>query len=93
LVTQDYDWSAEVEGLGAPTMLVFADVDSIRPDHIVEFYKRLGGGQRDAGLDGALRPVARLAIVPGTTHYTILATPVSAQLVAPFLDAPRPAAT
>jgi pimeloyl-ACP methyl ester carboxylesterase len=88
LMTRDYDWSAEVEAIAAPTMLVFADADSFRPEHVVEFYKRLGGGQRDAGLDGSLRPAARLAIVPGTSHYNILSTTVVAELVAPFLDSP-----
>src|SRR5215210_2277474 len=38
LVKLDYDWSAEVAALTAPTMLVYADADSVRPDHIVEFY-------------------------------------------------------
>lgn len=87
LVTQDYDWSAQVAAISAPTMLVFADADSIRPEHMIEFYKLLGGGERDAGLDGSLRPTAHLAIVPGTTHYNILETTVVAQLVAPFLAA------
>ena len=32
-----------------PTMLVFGDSDMYRPEHIVEFYKLLGGGLRDAG--------------------------------------------
>ena len=90
LVALDYDWSAEVAAIAAPTMLVFADADSIRPEHFVEFYRRLGGGQRDAGLDGSLRPAARLAVVPGATHYTILATPLVAALVLPFLDSPYP---
>jgi pimeloyl-ACP methyl ester carboxylesterase len=85
---QDYDWSDGVAAITSPTMLVFADADAIRPDHIVEFYKLLGGGRRDAGLDGSARPTARLAIVPGTTHYDILSTTVVAELVAPFLDAP-----
>ena len=93
MARQDYDWSAEVAKLTAPTMLVFADADAIRPEHIVAFYRLLGGGQRDAGLDGAARPVARLAIVPGTTHYDLLATTLIAQLVAPFLDAPDAATT
>lgn len=93
LVTRDYDWSAEVESIVAPTMLVFADADSIRLEHMVEFYQRLGGGRRDAGLDGSLRPTAHLAIVPGATHYNILSTAVVAQLVDPFLRAPQPAAS
>ena len=32
-----------------PTMIVFGDSDMFRPEHVVEFYKLLGGGQRDAG--------------------------------------------
>ncbi len=92
MASQDYDWSADVAALTAPTMLIFADADSIRPEHMVEFYKLLGGGQRDAGLDGSLRPTSRLAILPGTTHYDILAFPGFADIVISFLDAPLPEA-
>jgi pimeloyl-ACP methyl ester carboxylesterase len=88
--TQNYDWSDGVAAIASPTMLIFADADSIRPEHIVEFYKLLGGGQRDAGLDGSLRPTARLAILPGTTHYDILTFPWLPALVSAFLDAPLP---
>ena len=90
MATRDYDWSSEVAAMTAPTMLVFADADSIRPAHMIEFYELLGGGQRDAGLDGSLRPVARLAILPGTTHYDILAFPGLPDIVTSFLDAPLP---
>jgi hypothetical protein len=45
------------------------------PEHIVEMYKLLGGGTRDAGIDGALRPTPnQLAIIPGTTHYDLMLT-------------------
>lgn len=37
-------------------------------------------------MDGFSRPAARLAIVPGTTHYDILSTSLIVQLVASFLD-------
>lgn len=90
MVTEEYDWSADVAKIAAPTMLVFADADSIRPEHMVEFYGLLGGGQRDAGLDGSARPVARLAVLPGTTHYDILSYPGLPALVTAFLDAPLP---
>jgi pimeloyl-ACP methyl ester carboxylesterase len=83
----DYDWTADVQGLETPTMLVFADADSVRPAHIVEFYGLLGGGLRDANWDGSLRPTARLAVLPGTTHYDIYASPALAPAVTPFLDA------
>jgi pimeloyl-ACP methyl ester carboxylesterase len=81
-----YDHTQGVAGLRPQTMLVFADADSMRPDHIVDFYKALGGGQRDAGLDGSQRPRARLAIVPDATHYDILSTTRVADLAAAFLD-------
>ena len=83
----DYDWTADVTALSPPTMLVYADADSVRPEHMIEFFQLLGGGRRDAGVDGSGRPTARLAILPGTTHYDIVASPALAPAVLPFLDA------
>ena len=90
LLRKDYDWSKDVAAIRAPTMLVFADADAIRTTHIVEFFSLLGGGQKDAGLDGSGRPVAQLAILPGLTHYNISSSPALATAVTPFLDAPIP---
>jgi pimeloyl-ACP methyl ester carboxylesterase len=87
LLTKDYDWSKEVAAIKSPTLLVFADADAIRTAHVVEFFGLLGGGQRDAGLDGSQRPVAQLAILPGLTHYSIGAAPALVAAVTPFLDA------
>lgn len=84
--TEEYDWSGDVASITSPTMLIFADADAIRPEHIFEFYALFGGGQRDAGLDGSGRPRAQLAIVPGTTHYDILSTTNLANLTKKFLD-------
>lgn len=86
LETRDFDWSAAVKQIKSPTMLVYADADSIRPEHIVAFYESLGGGKRDAGLDGSQRSAARLGIVPGATHYNILSTTMVANMVSPFLS-------
>ncbi|HET7036393.1 MAG TPA: hypothetical protein VFI42_11990, partial [Thermomicrobiaceae bacterium] len=90
LLSRDYDWSQEVSRIAAPTLLAFADADAIRPAHIVEFFALLGGGQRDAGLDGSGRPTNRLAILPGLIHYDIIDSPLLADVVASFLDAPLP---
>jgi pimeloyl-ACP methyl ester carboxylesterase len=87
LLKVDYDWRAEVAALEMPVMLVFADADSVRPDHVVEFYALLGGGQRDAGWDGSQRSPSRLAILPGLTHYDISVSPALPAAVIPFLDA------
>ena len=79
------DWSEGVAHIDAPTLLMFADADSIRPAHIVEFYELLGGGQRDAGLDGSLRPANRLAIIPNTTHYNVLSADATIRFAVDFL--------
>ena len=84
--SQNFDWSAQVKQIQSPTELIFADADSIRPEHIVAFYEALGGGKRDAGQDGSLRSAARLGIVPGATHYNILSTIMVAEMVLPFLS-------
>src|SRR5215210_6080902 len=60
-----FDWTDEVAGIEAPTMLVFADADSVMPDHVAELFRLCGGGLRDAGWDGSAQPVARLAVLPG----------------------------
>jgi len=88
LLRQPYDWSKEVAALQPPALLVFADADSVTTDHMAEFYKLLGGGQRDAGWDGSNLPKSQLAILPGSTHYNIFASPLLPAVVAPFLNAP-----
>jgi len=90
LLGREYDWSAEVAKIASPVMLVYADADAIRTTHIMEFFGLLGGGQKGAGLDGSQRPKARLAILPGQTHYDVLTAPSLGGLVLSFLDAPVP---
>lgn len=86
LMRQPYDWSDAVAGLQMPTMLIFADADSIPPSHMAEFFGLLGGGQRDAGWDGSGMTQHRLAVLPGLTHYNLFASPLLATVVKPFLD-------
>jgi len=71
-------------------MLVFGDNDAIRPEHMVQFYQLLGGGKKDAGWDGSGMSVARMAILPGMTHYNIFPSAAVVSAVMPFLDAPMP---
>jgi pimeloyl-ACP methyl ester carboxylesterase len=84
----DFDWTDEVAALRARTMLVYADADSVRPDHVAEFFGLLGGGLRDAGWDGSARPAAQLAVLPGRTHYDVLESPLLAPAIAGFLSSP-----
>ena len=92
LPKRPFDWSADVAKLRARTLLVYADADAIRPEHMVEFWKALGGGQRDAGIDGSLRPANQLAIVPNTTHYSIPVDPMLPEVVDRFLGSALKAA-
>ena len=92
LLRKDYDWSKEVAAIKAPTMLVYGDADSIHPEYAVEFFKLLGGGKKDGGWDNSGISNARLAILPGVTHYNIFTAPALLPAVTPFLDAPMPVA-
>jgi pimeloyl-ACP methyl ester carboxylesterase len=88
LLRKDYDWSKDVAATKVPTMIVVGDADSIRTSHAVEFFELLGGGKVDAGWDGSRMSVARLAILPGITHYNIFSSSMLGSIVVLFLDAP-----
>jgi pimeloyl-ACP methyl ester carboxylesterase len=86
LMREQYDYSADVKKLTMPTMLIFGDSDMYRPEHIVEFYKLLGGGLRDAGWNREHMSKNRLAIIPDQTHYDIFFSPKLVAAALPFLD-------
>lgn len=88
LTTGGYDWSADVAAITAPTLLIYGDADSVRPEHIVELLELLGGGVvGDLGQTATVQ----LAVLPGTAHSAV---PTRADLllavIVPFLDAPMP---
>jgi pimeloyl-ACP methyl ester carboxylesterase len=85
---QDYDWSADVAKIKSPVLLTFGDADAVRTANAVQFFELLGGGRRDGGWDQSGVSNARLAILPGTTHYTIFPSPLLAAVVTQFLEAP-----
>jgi len=80
------EWSADdLRGLAAPAMLVYGDSDIVRPEHMAETFRLLGGGV--AG-DLAGLPRARLAVLPGTTHVTLVQrADWLVSMVTEFLDA------
>jgi len=84
----DFDYSNDVRKIKAPTMIVVGDAEMFPPAHAAEFFGLLGGGQRDGGWDGSGLSNARLAILPGMTHYAMGASPALAATVIPFLDEP-----
>ena len=86
LMRTPYDWSEDVKKLQMPVMLVFGDSDMYRPEHVVSFYKLLGGGQKDAGWMREHISKNRLAILPNVTHYEMFLSPALVPAVLPFLN-------
>jgi len=86
LMRTDYNWSEDVPKLKTPVMLVYGDADVIRTSHAVEFFELLGGGKKDPGWDGSGMSNARLAILPGITHYNIFTSDALASTAVTFLD-------
>ena len=82
----DFDMTGEVAKIKAPTMIVAGDADIFPPAHAVEVFGLLGGGKQDGGWDGSGRPISRLAILPGVTHYAMGIAPALPPTVISFLD-------
>jgi len=80
------DWSAEtIKNLGKPVLLVIGDSDIVRPEHAVEMFRLLGGGVMG---DMTGLPSSRLAVLPGTTHVTLVhRADWLASMVEEFLEA------
>jgi pimeloyl-ACP methyl ester carboxylesterase len=80
----------DVAAITAPTLVVLGDSDIVRPEHAVALFRLLGGGV-PSDLTGSL-PSSQLAILPGTTHRSIVGERADQLLavVAPFLAAPMP---
>lgn len=86
MMRKPYNFADDVKTLKMPVMLVYGDSDMYRPEHIVEFYKLLGGGLKDAGWMREHMSQNRLAILPNQTHYDIGVAPRLAETVLPFLN-------
>jgi pimeloyl-ACP methyl ester carboxylesterase len=83
------EWSPEdIQAIKAPTLLIIGDSDIVRPEHAVEMFRLLGGGVVG---DIAGLPRSRLAVLPGTTHITLVHRgDWLSSMVGEFLDAPAP---
>lgn len=90
MLAQPYDWSADVAKITAPTLVVVGDSDLLNPSHAVELFELLGGGVPG---DFVGMPSAQLAVLPGTSHFSIMTrADLLMPVLTPFLDAPLPTA-
>lgn len=68
--TTEFAFSEEdISGIEAPAFVAIGDSDTVRPEHAVELFRLLGGGV-PGDLFGL--PASQLAILPATTHASIL---------------------
>jgi hypothetical protein len=94
LMRKDYDWREEIKALPMPALLLFADHDGVSTKHIADLFALFGGGLQDAGWVGEPKySRARLAIVPGYTHYNFGMGPDIARVIEGYLDNPTSRAT
>lgn len=86
MAVKPYDLGADkLKATRAPMFFIHGDADGVRLDHITEMF-RLKGGE----IHGDLRPrsASRLAILPNTTHVTLMQRmPVIVPMINDFLDA------
>jgi pimeloyl-ACP methyl ester carboxylesterase len=85
---QEYAWpEADIRSIVAPALLIIGDSDTVRPEHEMALFRLLGGGVA-GDLTGL--PKSQLAILPGTTHGTIVVerTDALVAMIEAFLAAP-----
>jgi pimeloyl-ACP methyl ester carboxylesterase len=88
LMSEDYDWSAEIATLPMPVLLVFADNESIPQKGIAEFFALLGGGMKEPGWVNTQLSTSRLAVVPGYSHYNFITSLEVPPIIDRFLADP-----
>jgi pimeloyl-ACP methyl ester carboxylesterase len=85
MMSEDYDWSADIAQLPMPVLLVFPDNDSVSQKHVAEFFALMGGGVKEPGWLNTQLSKSRLAVVPGYSHYNFITSPEVPQIVGKFL--------
>ena len=72
-ITSDWGWpDARIAGIAAPVLVINGDADFIRPEHALHLFRTI--------------PDAHVAILPDTTHMTILDHPALPDLLRDFLS-------
>jgi pimeloyl-ACP methyl ester carboxylesterase len=90
LDAKEYAWAdEEIQSITSPVLVMIGDSDHVRPEHSVALFRLLGGGV-PGDLTGL--PASQLAILPGTTHLSIVfeKTDRLVSMIEAFLAAPIP---
>src|SRR5215813_6605272 len=86
IAIKPFDFGAEkLKATQAPMLFIHGDADGVRLEHIAEMFRLKGGGTHG---DLGPRSESRLAILPNTTHVTLMnKMDVIVPMVNDFLDA------
>lgn len=77
--------AAELRATTAPMLFIHGDADGIRLEHVAEMFRLKGGGTHG---DMGPRTASRLAVLPDTTHVTLMQrASIIIPMVNDFLDA------
>ena len=84
----DLNWKGlredDLRAIKSPALLMVGDADVVRPEHVVQMLRLLGGGVPG---DIVGLPRSQLAVLPGTTHVTIITrTEWLLSMITPFLS-------
>ena len=84
--SKKYDFGADkLRATPAPMFFIHGDADGVRLEHVAEMFRLKGGGTHG---DMGPRTASRLAILPNTTHVTLMQrAAVIVPMVNDFLDA------
>jgi len=87
MALRPYDFGADkLKATKAPMFFIHGDADGVRLDHIAEMFRLKGGGEIHGDMQP--RPASRLAILPDTTHVTLMnRMTIIVPMVNGFLDA------
>lgn len=78
----------QVKAIQAPMLIIVGDSDIVQPEHVVDMFRLKGGGVVG---DLVGLPASQLAILPGTTHVTVVyRADWVTSMTNEFLDAPLP---
>ena len=87
MASKPYDFGADkFKATKAPFFFIHGDADGVRFEHIAEMYRLKGGGNIHGDMQP--RPASRLAILPDTTHVTLMNRMTTiVPMINAFLDA------
>ncbi len=90
MASNPYDFGADkLRAANAPFFFINGDADGVRFEHIAEMFALKGGGNIHGDMQP--RPESRLAIIPDTTHVTLMnRMSMIVPLVKDFLNAKPP---